>query len=227
MHDLSSKIQIVKDNIAIALNQAGRQNDEIKVICATKMQSAEDIANCLKLSGYTIAGENKVQELVDKYPLLPDIEWHIIGQLQSNKVKYIIDKVTMIHSLDRMSLASEIDKRAKEIDKIMDCLVEINICGDLTKGGIMPDDTLSFVKSVSQYSNINIKGVMTVLPLETSPQFIPAMQKMRQLSLELQSYNHNADVLSMGMSGDYMQAIQHGATMIRLGTALFGNRQVR
>ena len=175
-------------------------------------------------------GEKKPQELARKYEVIGDkVNWHLIGTLQTNKVKYIIDKVTMIHSLDREALCEEIQKRAEKIDRIIDCLVQVNISKEETKHGLYKDDVVDFVKMVSEkYPNIRIKGLMTMAPFVEDDEVIESVFKgLKDLSLEIDSLslkNVEMSTLSMGMSHDYHLAIKHGATIVRVGTAIFGPR---
>lgn len=205
-----------------------RDPAEILVVAATKTFSVVTIKEAIAC-GITDIGENKVQELNEKYPFLKnDVNFHFIGHLQTNKIKYIIDKVKLIHSLDSIKLAKEIDKRAKEKSLIVDCLVEINIGGEETKYGISPDDMHNFVKEMEKYDNIRIKGLMTIAPYLPPEDVRPHFRKMKQLFEELKDIRqHNVQVefLSMGMSNDYLVAVEEGANIVRIGTSIFGQRQ--
>ena len=174
-------------------------------------------------------GENKVQELVEKYDQLPkDIKWHMIGHLQRNKVKYIIDKVFLIHSVDSYSLAEEISKQAIKHNISVDILVEVNVSNENTKFGIQIDDTITFIENISKLQGINIKGLMTVAPyVDNSEENRVYFAKLRQLAVDIKNKNIdnvNVDILSMGMSGDYIVAIEEGATYVRVGSGIFGDR---
>ena len=156
-----------------------------------------------------------------KYPELnKNFEMHFIGQLQSNKVKYIIDKISLIHSLDRISLAQEIDKRAKNIGKIMDALIEVNL-GEASKGGVLAEEVLGFYGQMSNYPNIRVRGIMSVMPIDAPDD---KYLQMRELYDILKTQSKDIKYLSMGMSDDYLKAIEHGANMIRLGRVILGER---
>jgi pyridoxal phosphate enzyme (YggS family) len=197
-------------------------------VAATKTFGVETIKEAIAC-GITDIGENKVQELNEKYPYLRnEVEFHFIGHLQTNKVKYIIDKVKLIHSLDSIKLAEEIDKRAKQKSLIIDCLVEINIGGEESKYGIPPEEMHNFVKEMGKYDNIRIRGLMTIAPYLPPEEVRPYFRKMKKLFEELKEIKqHNVQVefLSMGMSNDYWVAVEEGANIVRIGTSIFGQRQ--
>ena len=175
-------------------------------------------------------GENKVQELISKKERLPeDIRWHFIGKLQTNKVKYIIDKVHMIHSLDRESLCEEIQKRAEKIDRIIDCLVQVNISKEDSKHGLYEEDVIDFITNISnKYTNIRIKGLMTMAPFtENEDEVREVFRSLKNLSLDIDKLNIpnvSMKYLSMGMSNDYKIAVEEGSTIVRVGTSIFGER---
>lgn len=219
--ELKSNAEKVKSNISAALVGTGRTADDIKIIAATKTVECERI-NLLPSCGITVAGENRVQELVDKYDFCKNIEWHFIGNLQTNKVKYIIDKVTLIHSLDRESLADEIDKQAAKIGKTIDALIEVNLGREESKGGVYEEHLGKLVDYVSGKKNIRLKGLMMVMPIGAVESLY---KKAKELYDELKSRaGEQINTLSMGMSGDYEIAVRSGANLIRLGSALFGKR---
>lgn len=191
----------------------------ITVIGASKMVDADTI-NLLPSLGINTVGENKVQELLEKYDKVFGLQWHFIGALQTNKVKYIIDKVTLIHSLDRPSLADEIDKQARKIGKKMDVLVEVNTGREPTKSGVFPEDAYSFMHYVTSKPNLNLRGVMGVFPVGADEALYEELRKISDFAKE----NYGADILSAGMSNDYETAIKHGSNMVRIGSALFGKR---
>ncbi len=219
-----TNVETVKKKIAAAAEKSGRHSSDITVVCATKMRDIDTIASITKY-GFHIAGENKVQELLLKYRPLEGVSWHIVGQLQSNKVKYIIDKVDMVQSLDRCSLAAELQKQCAMHNRKMDCLVEVNISGIEGRGGVEPQETAAFIRSLEELDRISIKGLMTVLPICQSRDKLSAYcEKMKDLFDDIKSRFGGISTLSMGMSDDYECAIENGATMIRLGRALFGER---
>ena len=226
---IKSNIEKIKDEIASICNDCGRNPQEVNLMAVTKTVDVDVVFEAID-AGITDVGENKPQELARKYEVIGDkVNWHLIGTLQTNKVKYIIDKVTMIHSLDREALCEEIQKRAEKIDRIIDCLVQVNISKEETKHGLYKDDVVDFVKMVSEkYPNIRIKGLMTMAPFIEDDEVIESVFKgLKDLSLEIDSLslkNVEMSTLSMGMSHDYHLAIKHGATIVRVGTAIFGSR---
>ena len=226
---IKSNIEKIKDEIASICNDCGRNPQEVNLMAVTKTVDVDAVFEAIDV-GITDVGENKPQELARKYEVIGDkVNWHLIGTLQTNKVKYIIDKVTMIHSLDREALCEEIQKRAEKIDRIIDCLVQVNISKEETKHGLYKDDVVDFVKMVSEkYPNIRIKGLMTMAPFIEDDEVIESVFKgLKDLSLEIDSLslkNVEMSTLSMGMSHDYHLAIKHGATIVRVGTAIFGSR---
>lgn len=226
---IKSNIEKIKDEIASICNDCGKNPQEVNLMAVTKTVDVDAVFEAID-AGITDVGENKPQELARKYEVIGDkVNWHLIGTLQTNKVKYIIDKVTMIHSLDREALGEEIQKRAEKIDRIIDCLVQVNISKEETKHGLYKDDVVDFVKMVSEkYPNIRIKGLMTMAPFIEDDEVIESVFKgLKDLSLEIDSLslkNVEMSTLSMGMSHDYHLAIKHGATIVRVGTAIFGPR---
>lgn len=200
---------------------------DINLIAVTKTISPDRIASVVK-EGILDLGENKVQELRDKIPIFPQVRWHFIGYLQSNKVKYIIDDVYMIHSLDRWSLAEEINKRALEKEKRIKVLVQVNVSGEQTKSGLQPNEVMAFIKKVAALPGIEIKGLMTMAPY-TSEQdelrdVFRGLVSMRDSVLAEGLPQVEMEFLSMGMSNDYLIAIEEGSNMIRLGSEIFGER---
>lgn len=213
-------------------NSANKSNvnaKDIILIGVTKTVDIPIVEEAIRL-GVTNVAENKPQELVRKYDVIGDkVKWHLIGSLQTNKVKYIIDKVDMIHSLDRISLCEEINKRAKSINKVMNCLVQVNISREDSKHGLFKEDVIDFVKTVSsEYKNIKINGIMTMAPYVDNPEDVRIYFKdIKNMSKEIEKLNlENVDMkyLSMGMSNDYKIAIEEGANMVRVGTSIFGKR---
>lgn len=221
-------IEQIKQRIDAAKVRAGR-TDEILLIAVSKTQEAARILEA-KALGLSVFGENRVQELIEKYPEIPEVEWHLIGHLQKNKVKYIIDKVRMIHSLDSMELAHEIDRRAAAIGRTMDVLLQINIGRELTKSGIMEEDTLEYLKELSSFEHICVKGLMTVPPIGSDASTRECFKRMRELYQEAAQLGDNKlklQYLSMGMTGDFEIAIEEGANIVRVGTGIFGKRNYK
>ncbi len=221
-------IDRIRTRIDAATNAARAKfiggEEGIELVLATKTVSKDILVALARYDNY-IFGENRVQELMDKYFEQPGIAWHFIGQLQTNKVKYIIDKVELIHSVDRLSLAQEIDKQAKKIGKIANVLIEINIGNEAAKGGICPDDALSFVDNVGTFDNISVKGLMSVMPNVSETELRQYYLQLKKLYDTIkQQFPDKMRYLSAGMSGDYKIAVEYGANMLRLGSAIFGAR---
>lgn len=220
-------VELVKQKISTAAQKAGKAFDDITVVCATKTRDIETVKK-IKDWGFHIAGENRVQELTEKYQPIEGISWQIVGQLQTNKVKYIADKVDMIQSLDRESLAAEIDRQCKKIGKVMPVLVEVNISEIEGRGGVMYDEAVDFANLVAEkYKNMKVEGFMTVLPIcDSDEERSVFCKKMKTLFDKAKKLCQTCDIkfLSMGMSDDYEVAVENGANMIRLGRCLFGER---
>lgn len=210
-----------------ALEESGRKVQDVLVIGASKTMPLERILFVRDNTDVKIFGENRVQELLEKYT--PDVRWHFIGQLQTNKVKYIIDKVELIHSVDRLSLLQEIDRQAKKHGKVQDILIEVNIGGEEKKGGVAPAEVIDFAKEVDKYPSVRLKGLMSVLPnVEKDALDAFYLQLSKLYDTLKQTRLDNADIryLSAGMSNDYDVAVKYGANIVRLGRALFGEREV-
>lgn len=225
---IESNIVLLKERIKSACARTGRNSDDIMLVAVTKTIDIERINEAVKC-GIKMLGENRVQEIMDKYGRTEsDVSWHMIGHLQTNKVKYIVDKVSMIHSVDSLKLVDEIDKRFKSYGRIIDVLVEINIGKEESKHGINPEDTLQFIINASKYDNVRIKGLMTVAPaLDDLEKVRPYFKAMKKLFDGIKSNRiDNVDMvyLSMGMTNDFEIAIEEGANIIRIGTGIFGPR---
>lgn len=223
---LTMDIEKLKNNLASvkkAITDSGMNG--VQIIAASKTQSTETIDQLMSLDKSITLGENRVQELVEKFN--PNYNWHFIGQLQSNKVKQIIDKVVLIHSLDRLSLAQEIEAQAKKRDKIVSALIEINIGSELSKGGIEPNELIEFAKQLSEFPHIKIEGIMSVAPAYLSGEKLDdCFKKLYGLFLEtkvIKAQNFDIKMLSAGMTHDFIPAIKNGANMVRLGRVLFGD----
>ena len=209
--------------------QISKINKEIKeqaeLIAVSKTRSIEDIIEAYN-QGQKKFGENRVQEIVDKFNKLPkDIEWHMIGHLQKNKVKYISEFISLIHSLDRISLANEIDKNGKKHDKSIDCLIQIKISKEESKFGLNIDELHSFYNEVKMFKNINIRGLMGMATYTDDKELVNnEFKKMKKLFEKMKSIDSNIKILSIGMSDDYSLAIKNGSNMIRVGSKIFGKR---
>lgn len=210
-----------------ALEESGRNVQDVLVIGASKTIPLERILFVRDNTDVKIFGENRVQELLEKYT--PDVRWHFIGQLQTNKVKYIVDKVELIHSVDRLSLLQEIDRQAKKHGKVQDILIEVNIGGEEKKGGVAPAEVIDFAKEVDKYPSVRLKGLMSVLPnveKEALNAFYLQLSKLYDTLKQTRLDNADIRYLSAGMSNDYDVAVKYGANIVRLGRALFGEREV-
>jgi len=226
--EIALNLRKVEENISEACRKSGRDRKSVTLIAVTKTHPAEMIQHAYQL-GIHIYGENKVQELEEKFSKLPDdVEWHMIGHLQRNKVKYIAERITMIHSVDSYRLAETIDKEAAKYNRIIPVLIEVNMSGEESKFGAAPSETPELITSISHLSNVQVKGLMTVAPdVEDPEQNRSVFANLKKLSVDITNKNIDnvtMDVLSMGMTGDYAVAIEEGATMVRIGTGLFGKR---
>jgi pyridoxal phosphate enzyme (YggS family) len=211
----------IRQNILEICKSISNLNLEVELVAATKTRNIDEIKSAMATDCIASAGENRVQEFLTKYD--NSLQWDFIGQLQTNKVKYIIDKVRLIHSVDRHNLAQTIDKEAKKINKIQDILIEINSGKEESKGGIHLEDIDAFLDEISGFENIHVRGIMAVAPLyyneeELKKTFDKVYAKYSQLK------NDSFNYLSMGMSNDYLIAVKSGANLIRLGRAIFGER---
>lgn len=225
---LADNLKQVQNNIADACRKAGRDPEEVTLVAVSKTKPVEMLQEAYD-AGARVFGENKVQEIMDKYDRLPsDIQWHMIGHLQRNKVKYIIDKVAMIHSVDSVRLAQTIEAEAAKKDLVMPILVEVNVAEEESKFGLSTDEVLPFLEEISQYPHIAVKGLMTIAPfVDDAEENREVFVKLKKLSVDIAAKNINnvtMSVLSMGMTGDYQVAVQEGATMVRVGTGIFGER---
>lgn len=224
-----NNIEAVKEKIKRAAMKSGRNFEDIQIIAVTKTVEVSGIQKVVDL-GLKDLGENRVQELLKKYDILNrECYWHLIGHLQTNKVKYIIDKVRMIHSVDTLELAREIQKQAEKTTRTIDILVQVNVSGEESKFGIPPHEVLDFVKEISIHPNIKVKGLMTIAPFaENSGEIRPVFKQLNKIFIDTKKENiDNIDMefLSMGMSNDFEVAIEEGANMVRIGTAIFGQRK--
>ena len=228
MKTIKQNIQIVEEKITAAAERAGRKREDVLLLAVSKTKPVEVIQEAVAC-GLTSLGENKVQEIMEKYePMGDGVHWHLIGHLQTNKVKYIIDKVDMIHSVESLRLSEEINKRAAAKSLVMDVLVEVNMAEEESKFGIQPERVEEFLRQIAPLPHIRVRGLMTVAPFVENPEENRVyFRKMRELLVDMNQKkidNINMDVLSMGMTGDYEVAIEEGATIVRVGTGIFGER---
>ena len=229
---IEDNIKQIKENISKACERAKKSPNDIKIIAVTKTIEHQRLSDCLKYllkNGITDLGENRVQEMMEKQPhITENIDWHMIGNLQRNKVKYIVGKVKMIHSLDSVKLATEINRIAAREGITVNTLIEVNVAGEESKHGVAPNQVISLAQEMLAFSNICVKGLMTVAPyVMEAEENRKHFQKMRELYEELKSQAGNGDSiesLSMGMTNDYTVAIEEGANIVRIGTGIFGQR---
>ena len=224
---LADKLNLVKKNIEEACSTSGRSPEEVTLIAVSKTKPVEMLREAYD-AGARVFGENKVQEIMDKYDQMPsDVQWHMIGHLQRNKVKYIIDKVSMIHSVDSIRLAETIEKEAAKKDICTPILIEVNVAEE-SKFGLSVEEVLPFLEEICSYQHIKVMGLMTIAPFVADPEENrEVFQKLKKLSVDIAAKNINnvnMSVLSMGMTNDYQVAVEEGATMVRVGTGIFGER---
>jgi len=225
---LKQNIKRIREEINEILIRTGREDEDVTLVAVTKTVDVDTINEAIDF-GITDIGENRVQELTKKIDLIGDrVNYHLIGHLQTNKVKYIIDKVKLIHSLDRISLAKELDKRAKQNDLIINTLVQVNVAEEDTKFGLEVSQVLPFIEQVLAYDNIRIRGLMTMAPYTDDEVLLRkvfrTMYELKEKILSQDYENLSMDYLSMGMTNDYKIALEEGSNMIRVGSGIFGER---
>lgn len=225
---IERKYQEVLERIKDAAASIGKSAGDIKLVAVTKNVLVERLFEGWNL-GIKVFGENRVQEAMEKYPLLPKgISWHMVGYLQTNKVKQAVAMFDLIHSVDRMQLAEEINKRAAQIGKVQDVLIQVNTSGEVSKSGVAPDDAVVLAKEVSAFSNLCVKGLMTIGPLEGGEQETrKCFRCLKSFFDELanrETEHLQMKYLSMGMTQDFEIAIQEGSNMVRIGSGIFGAR---
>lgn len=225
---ITENLEQVKKNIQDACLAAGRDPGEVTLIAVSKTKPTELLQEAYD-AGARDFGENKVQEIMDKYPQLPaDIRWHMIGHLQRNKVKYIADKAAMIHSVDSFRLAQTIEQEAAKHEVQVPILLEVNVAEEESKFGLKMDEVLPLIERIAEFPHIKVCGLMTIAPfVENAEENRMFFRQLKKLSVDIEAKNINnvsMSVLSMGMTGDYQVAVQEGATMVRVGTGIFGER---
>lgn len=227
MHCITENLREVREQVRQSAEKVGRDPAEVKIVAVTKTVPVEKIKLAVD-SGLTVLGENRVQELLEKQPILDGVEWHIIGHLQTNKVKYIADKISMLHSLDSLGLAAEISKRISALGGELEVLVQVNVAGEDSKFGIKPSETFEFIDAVRKLPGIKLSGLMTIAPFVADPEETrPVFRQLKSLAEEVKKIGFpgvGMSHLSMGMSNDYKVAVEEGATLIRLGSTIFGSR---
>jgi hypothetical protein len=224
---VAEHLEAVRLRIAEAARAAGRDPESVRLIAVSKTKPVEQIAEAAA-AGQLDFGENRVQELQSKQPALPHLHWHLIGTLQRNKVKYIAPYIRMIHSVDSAALLAEIGRQAAKHDREIDCLLQIHISGEETKSGMTPEEARSILEQLDAFPHVRICGLMGMAALTDDTALIRSQfAGLRQLRSDLAGIAHPRIALhelSMGMSGDFETAIQEGATMVRIGSAVFGTR---
>lgn len=225
---LKENLDEVRKNIQEACLRSNRDPKDVTLIAVSKTKPVEMLQEVYEC-GERCFGENKVQEITDKYPCLPkDIQWHMIGHLQRNKVKYIVDKVALIHSVDSLRLAEAIQKEALKVDVKVPILLEVNVAKEESKFGLETNQVIPLLEKIHNFSNIQVEGLMTIAPFVENPEDNREIfRTMKKLTVDIQQKNMNnvnMNVLSMGMTGDYQVAVEEGATMVRVGTGIFGAR---
>ncbi|OGT98392.1 MAG: YggS family pyridoxal phosphate enzyme [Geobacteraceae bacterium GWB2_52_12] len=226
--NINENLTQINLRISAAAEIAGRDPSSVSLVAVSKTRPSADIIEAFK-AGQVIFGENYIQELAPKLAEVAEaVEWHFIGHLQSNKVKYIAGRVSMIHTVDRISLAQEIDKQWKKLGRVCDVLIQVNISGEITKSGTTEAGAIQLIRECALLPNIKVKGLMTMPPFFDDPDAArPYFAELRRLSetvADQQIAGVDMVELSMGMSGDFEAAIQEGATLVRVGTAIFGGR---
>lgn len=226
MSNIAANTKDISHRMKLAAERAGRKEESVKLVAVTKTVDVSRIKEAIE-SGIKIIGENRVQEAREKFEKIGrEVEWHLIGHLQTNKVKYIFDIFSLIHSVDSLPLSEEIQRRGENKGLKTDILIEVNLSGEKTKFGVLPEKAIGLIKDISRFKNINIKGLMTIPPFSESPEDSRKYFKMlRMLRNDVQKEGIEMKELSMGMSNDFEVAIEEGSTMVRIGTAIFGKRR--
>ena len=225
---VAENYRYVLKKVEEACARSGRDPKDVTLIAVSKTKPIEMIEEAME-AGARVFGENKVQELCDKYEQLPkDLHWHLIGHLQRNKVKYIVDKAELIHSVDSLKLAEEISKEALKKNVEVNILIEVNVAEEESKFGVSVEETLALVEEIAKLPGIHIQGLMTIAPYTTDPEENrPVFRTLKKLAVDIKKKNIDnvcMDVRSMGMTGDYQVAVEEGATLVRVGTGIFGER---
>ena len=225
---IRENIDSVEKMVEDSCRRAGRNRDEVLLVAVSKTKPLSMLQEAYE-GGIRDFGENKVQELMDKIPSMPeDVRWHMIGHLQTNKVKYLVGRVAMIHSVDSLHLAEEISRQGVKQNVTVDILVEVNVAGEESKYGVTMEEAPALVEQIAALPNIHVRGLMTIAPFTEIPEENRIFfQKLKQLSIDIEQKsidNVSMSVLSMGMTGDYCTAIEEGSTCVRVGTGIFGER---
>lgn len=227
--NINDNIAALRSRISSAAYKAGRNPRDITLVAVTKTVEPERIIEAIN-GGITHLGENRVQELIEKYDAIPqEVKWHMIGHLQTNKVKYIVGKVSLVHSVDRIELVKEIDRRAGRQGTVMDVLIQVNVAGEQTKFGIAPVEVEDMIEEIRSYRSIRVRGLMTIAPYADNTEEIRyVFKELNKKFIDIKRKNIDnidMDYLSMGMSNDFETAIEEGSNMVRIGSAIFGKRK--
>lgn len=230
MSQINFQVEQIRNEIRAAQNRSSFAAEDVLLLAVTKNVDVDRINLAIE-SGISAIGENRVQEIQNKYDKIPDhVLWHLIGHLQTNKVKYIIDKVSLIHSLDTTSLAKEINKRAEQAGRVMPVLVQVNVADEDTKYGVAPDEAVSFIKEIMVLPHIKVSGLMTIGPLVDKAEEVRSVfRELRQLRDKIKEMDLSGvsmDYLSMGMTNDYQVAVEEGSNIVRIGSGIFGARMI-
>lgn len=220
---VDENLKLIRENVGEAAEKCGIKAEDIRIMAVTKTVAPEIVNHAIEL-GLDLLGENRVQEYLSKAEAYSPAEVHFIGGLQTNKVKYIIESVSMIQSVDSLKLGTEIDRLAAKHGRVMDILCEVNIGGEESKGGVAPDKLRELIAQLAQLKNIRIKGLMTIPPPSQSDIFLGRMQELYNDLRDNKIEGADMQVLSMGMTHDYAEAVKYGSTLVRIGTGLFGAR---
>lgn len=228
MSVISENLEDVEQKIQAACKRAGRPREAVTLIAVSKTKPVEDIREAMA-QGITVFGENKVQELRDKTAVIKEpLHWHMIGHLQNNKVKYLPGMVELIHSVDNVKLAEEIEKQAEKAGLVMDVLCEVNMAGEDTKFGLSKEECLPFLEEIKDLPHVRVRGLMTIAPYtddpETNRPYFKGLKELLEEANRKGLTREPMDTLSMGMTGDYEVAVEEGATLVRVGTGIFGAR---
>ncbi|MCR5100711.1 MAG: YggS family pyridoxal phosphate-dependent enzyme [Butyrivibrio sp.] len=225
---IEENLKEVEKRIQKACERSGRDRSEVTLIAVSKTKPVSDVREAMRC-GITVFGENKVQEIKDKTEEITEkLDWHMIGHLQTNKVKYLPGRVCMIHSVDNIKLAEEIEKQAAKHELVMDILCEVNVAEEDSKFGLKVENVPDFIRDIKDFEHINVRGLMTIAPYTDDPEsnrkYFATLRKLMNDINDTGILKNRMDVLSMGMTGDYEVAIEEGATFIRVGTGIFGER---
>ncbi len=224
MDYIEENINDVRSRVAAAALRSGRKPEDVSIIAVSKFVEADKIQRAVDL-GLNVLAENRVQEMDEKYPLIKGAEWHIIGHLQTNKVKYAVGRARLIHSVDSFHLLEEINRQAQKIGIVQDFLLELNISGEESKFGLTNEEFGYIINKLQELSSVRLRGIMAMAPNYVDKELCrPVFKKAKKIFDELKTKDKNIDVLSMGMSGDFEIAVEEGATCVRIGSAIFKQR---